>query len=441
MRVGGNRLGIEMNPFRRFAGVLHSEDVPLPDIAGAVGTPVYVYSSNWVASQYRRVAEGLAGLNCLICFALKANSNQAILKLLADLGAGFDAVSGGEIERVLAIGAPGSRIVFSGVGKTRQEMRNALQAGVRHFNVESEQELVQLNEVAISMDAVAPVALRVNPDVDAMTHKKISTGKSENKFGIPAQRTRDVCFMAEALKGIRIVGIDIHIGSQLTSLVPLEAAYRKAAELASALRSEGIPIDRIDLGGGLGVGYGGGEPDPPQIGDWCELIRRSVGSAGCEIEIEPGRLLVAEAGVLLTSALCLKDGLDRRFLVVDAAMNDLLRPAMYDAYHEILNVRSRAGAKRRIVDIVGPVCESSDTFAVQRELEEAMEGDLLAIMTAGAYGAVMASEYNARPLVPEVLVNGNGFDIIRKRGSVAEMISRDIIPDWLQPEPMRQANS
>ena len=287
-----------MNRFQHRDGILHAEDVPLPDIAAAIGTPAYVYSATAVADQYCRLSEGLAGLDHLICYALKANSNQAILKLLAEMGSGFDAVSGGEIDRVLAAGATGERIVFSGVGKTRMEMQSALLAGVRHFNVESEPELELLNEVAVSMGTSAPVAVRINPDVDARTHQKISTGKSENKFGIPIDRARSVYASASAMEGIRIVGLDLHIGSQLTSLVPLEAAYRKAVELVRVLRSDGFAIDRLDLGGGLGIRYDRSQPEPPTIGQWCDLIRREAGGLGCEIEVEPGRLLVGGAGIL-----------------------------------------------------------------------------------------------------------------------------------------------
>ena len=420
-----------MNRFQHRDGILHAEDVPLPDIAAAVGTPAYVYSASAVADQYRQLSEGLADLDHLICYALKANSNQAILKLLADMGSGFDAVSGGEIARVLAAGATGERIVFSGVGKTRMEMRSALLAGVRHFNVESEPELELLNEVAVSMGTCAPVAVRINPDVDARTHKKISTGKSENKFGIPIDRARGVYASASSMEGIRIVGLDLHIGSQLTSLAPLEAAYRKAVELVGVLRSDGFAIDRLDLGGGLGICYDRSQPEPPTIGQWCDLIRREAGGLGCEIEVEPGRLLVGAAGILLTSVLYVKRGRDRRFLVIDAAMNDLLRPSMYEAHHDLLAVRGSPDAETDLFDVVGPVCETGDTFAVQRPLQPPEMGDLLAIMTAGAYGSVMASEYNTRPLVPEVLVGGSRFDVIRERDCVDAMIARDRVPSWI----------
>ena len=420
-----------MNQFQHRNGIMHAEDVSLPDIAAAVGTPVYVYSASAVAEQYRRLSEGLSGLDHLICYALKANSNQALLKLLAGMGAGFDAVSGGEIARVLAAGAPGDRIVFSGVGKTRMEMRDALLAGVRQFNVESEPELELLNEVALSMGTRAPVAVRINPDVDPKTHRKISTGKSENKFGIPLERARNVYETASAMDGIRIAGLDLHIGSQLTSLAPLERAYRKAADLVAVLRSDGFQIDRIDLGGGLGIAYDRNLPGPPTIEQWCDLIGRETDKINCEIVIEPGRLLVGGAGILLASVLYLKRGHDRRFLVIDAAMNDLLRPSMYDAHHEVLTVRDASDAESAILDVVGPICESGDTLAVQRSMQLPAAGDLVAIMSAGAYSSAMASEYNSRPLVPEVLVSGNRFAVVRERNEIGKMIARDRIPNWL----------
>jgi len=420
-----------MNCFEYRDRVLHAEGVTLPAIADAIGTPCYVYSAAAIAGQYRRLSAGLAGLDHLICYALKANSNQAVLKLLADLGCGFDAVSGGEIARALAAGAPGERIVFSGVGKTGGEMRDALLCGVRHFNVESEPELELLAQVASSLGRTAPVAIRVNPDVDARTHRKISTGRSENKFGIPIARARDVYRSAMGMPGISIIGLDVHIGSQLTSLAPFEQAYRKAAELVTALRAESVPIDRVDLGGGLGVSYGDDQPQPPTIEQYCELVHRIFGGLGCQVEIEPGRLIVGNAGLLLTSVLYVKQGQDRQFLVVDAAMNDLLRPAMYDAHHDILPVRRETSPEMNHMDVVGPVCESSDTFAVQRQLPKPGPGDLVAFGTAGAYCAVMASEYNSRPLVPEVLVAGDRFAVIRARAGIDSIIGRDQIPDWL----------
>ena len=420
-----------MNCFELRNGVLHAEDVPLPDIAAAVGTPAYVYSASGVSRQYQRLSDGLAGLDHQICYALKANSNQAIIKLLAGLGSGFDAVSGGEIARVLAAGVPGERIVFSGVGKTRSEMRAALDAGVRHFNAESEPELAALNEVALSTGRTAPVALRVNPDVDARTHRKISTGKSENKFGVPVSRAREVYAAAAAMPGLQVVGVDMHIGSQLTSLEPFREAYTTAADLVRVLRADDHSITRLDLGGGLGISYDRRLPEPPSVEQWCELIRQTVGELGCELEIEPGRLIVGAAGLLLASVVYLKQGQDRQFLVVDAAMNDLLRPAMYDAHHEIMPVVPGSSTGHALLDVVGPVCETGDTFAVQRHMPVQQAGDLVAFMTAGAYGAVMASEYNTRPLTPEVLVKGDRFAIIRRRPSIDEVIARDSVPNWI----------
>ncbi len=420
-----------MNCFELRNGVLHAEDVPLPDIAAAVGTPAYVYSASGIARQYERLSDGLAGLDHQICYALKANSNQAIIKLLSGLGSGFDAVSGGEIARVLAAGVPGERIVFSGVGKTRSEMRSALDAGVRHFNAESEPELAVLNAVALSTGRTAPVALRVNPDVDARTHRKISTGKSENKFGIPVSRARAVYAAAAAMPGLQVVGVDMHIGSQLTSLEPFREAYTTAADLVRVLRADGHSITRLDLGGGLGISYDRRLPEPPSVEQWCELIRQTVGELGCELEIEPGRLIVGAAGLLLASVVYLKQGQDRQFLVVDAAMNDLLRPAMYDAHHEIMPVVPGSSTGDAPLDVVGPVCETGDTFAVQRQMPIQQAGDLVAFMSAGAYGAVMASEYNTRPLTPEVLVKGNQFAVIRPRPSIDEMIARDSVPVWV----------
>ena len=420
-----------MNRFEYRNGVMHAENVALPDIAATVGTPAYVYSAAAVEGQYRRLSEGLAGLDHRICYALKANSNQAILKLLARMGAGFDAVSGGEIDRVLAAGVPGHRIVFSGVGKTGPEMRKALLAGIRQFNVESEPELELLDGIALSMGLIAPVAIRVNPDVDAKTHHKIATGKSENKFGIPIARAREAYAAASGMKGIRVVGLDVHIGSQLTSLAPYRQAYRKVAELARTLRSDGVTIERLDLGGGLGVVYDLNQSAPPTIGQWCRLIRDEVGELGCSVEIEPGRLIVGEAGVLLASVIYLKQGHDRRFLVVDAAMNDLLRPSMYDAHHEVLPVRRRPDAESAVMDVVGPVCETGDTLAVQRLLQVPCAGDLMAFMTAGAYSSAMASEYNTRPIAPEVLVSDDRFAVIRQRGDLEAIIARDLIPDWI----------
>ncbi len=421
-----------MDHFTYRGGVLHAEDVPLPEIAAAVGTPVYVYSAATLTRHYRVFQEALAGMDHLICYAVKANSNLAVLALIGALGAGMDVVSEGEYRRAKAAGVPGARIVFSGVGKTRDEMRLALEGGIRQFNVESEPELRALSEVASAMGAVAPIAIRVNPDVDARTHAKIATGKAENKFGVPIGRARAVYAEAARLPGIEVVGIDVHIGSQLTELAPYDAAFTKVAELTAVLRADGHAIRRLDLGGGLGIPYRRSNMAPPLPFDYGEVVRRTVGHLGCEIEIEPGRLIAGNAGVLLSRVIYLKRGEGRDFLILDAAMNDLIRPAMYEAWHDIVPVvEPAAGAETAPYDVVGPVCETGDTFAQARELPALGAGDLVAFRSAGAYGAVMASEYNSRPLVPEVLVHGDHADVVRARPDFDEMLNRDTIPDWI----------
>lgn len=421
-----------MDHFNYSGGVLHAEDVALPEIARAVGTPVYVYSTATLTRHFNLFRQALAWTEHLVCFAVKANSNLAVLKLLGDLGAGMDVVSGGEYARALAAGVSGERIVFSGVGKTRDEMARAIAGGIRQFNVESEPELLALSSLAQEMGAEVPVAVRVNPDVDARTHAKIATGKSENKFGIPISRAREVYRLAASLPGLRVVGIDMHIGSQLTDLDPYRQAYRKMAELCRALRADGHAITRLDLGGGLGIPYRRDNAAPPLPLEYGEVVRETVGDLGCEIEIEPGRNIAGNAGILLASVIFLKQGEGRDFLIVDAAMNDLIRPAMYDAHHDIVPVVEPApGAEPHPVDVVGPVCETGDTFARAVPLPRVGAGDLVAFRSAGAYGAVMASEYNSRPLVPEVLVSGDRFAVIRPRPSIDEMLSRDRIPDFL----------
>ncbi|ETW12187.1 diaminopimelate decarboxylase [Roseivivax marinus] len=421
-----------MDHFRYRDGVLCAEDVALSDIAATVGTPAYVYSTATLERHYKLFDEALGDLPHTICYAMKAASNQAILTTLARLGAGMDVVSGGEYARAKAAGVPGERIVFSGVGKTEEEIRAALTGGVKQFNVESEPELAVLSRVAAELGVTAPIALRVNPDVDARTHAKISTGKSENKFGIPISKARAVYAEAAALLGIEVVGVDVHIGSQLTELEPFEAAFTRVAELTEALRADGHDIRRLDLGGGLGIPYQNTNEAPPLPFDYGALIRRTVGHLGCEIEIEPGRLIAGNAGILLARVIYVKEGEGRRFLILDAAMNDLIRPAMYDAWHDIVPVKEpAAGAGRVTYDVVGPVCESGDTFAKARDLPELAAGDLVAFRSAGAYGAVMSSEYNTRPLVPEVLVKNDHHAVIRARPSFEEMIARDTIPAWL----------
>ncbi|GAW35939.1 diaminopimelate decarboxylase [Roseovarius sp. A-2] len=421
-----------MDHFLYRDGVLHAENVPLTEIARAVGTPFYCYSTATLVRHFRLFDEALAGTEHLVCYAMKAASNQAILRTLAGLGAGMDVVSGGEYLRARAAGVPGERIVFSGVGKTRDEMRLALEGGIRQFNVESEPEMRALSEEAVSLGVVAPITVRVNPDVDAKTHAKIATGKSENKFGIPISRARAVYAEAAALPGLEVIGIDVHIGSQLTELEPFRQAYQKVADLTEKLRAEGHDIRRLDLGGGLGIPYTRSNEAPPLPTEYGALIRETLGHLGCEIEIEPGRLVAGNAGILVSKVIYVKEGEGRDFLILDAAMNDLIRPAMYDAHHDIIPVVEPApGVEQSAYDVVGPVCESGDTFAKGRMLPPLREDDLVAFRSAGAYGAVMSSEYNTRPLIPEVLVNGRDFAVIRARPTFDEMINRDTIPEWL----------
>ncbi len=404
----------------------------MSDIAAAVGTPFYCYSSATLTRHYQLFKDALDPLPSLVCFAVKSNSNVAVLKLLGDLGAGMDVVSIGEYLRAKAAGVPGERIVFSGVGKTASEMRQALEGGIRQFNVESEPELEVLSAVAASLGVEAPIALRVNPDVDAKTHEKISTGRKEDKFGVPISRAREIYARAAALPGIKVIGIDMHIGSQLTDLAPFEAAYTKMAELTRVLRADGHTIERLDLGGGLGIPYTRSNEAPPLPTDYGAMVKRVLGDLDCEIEIEPGRLISGNAGMMVSQVIYRKEAEERAFLIIDAAMNDLVRPAMYGAHHDILPVNeAEAGVTLAAADVVGPICESGDTFAKQRALPPLAAGDLVAFRSAGAYGAVMSSEYNSRPLIPEVLVHGDHFAVIRPRPSYDEMIARDTIPAWL----------
>lgn len=421
-----------MDHFLYRDGQLCAEDVPVAQIAAAVGTPFYVYSTATLERHFKLFDEALDGLPHLVCFAMKSLSNQAVLRVLADVGAGMDVVSGGEYLRARAAGVPGDKIVFSGVGKTADEMRMALEGGIRQFNVESEPEMVVLSEVAVQMGVVAPITIRVNPDVDAKTHAKIATGKSENKFGIPISRARAVYKMAAALPGLDVIGIDVHIGSQLTDLAPFEAAYLKVADLVEVLRADGHNIARLDLGGGLGIPYARDNAAPPVPMEYGAMIKRTLGHLDCEIEIEPGRLISGNAGLMVSKVIYVKQGEDREFLIIDGAMNDLIRPAMYEAHHDIVPVVAPAVAHVPAkYDVVGPVCESGDTFAKGREMPRMAAGDLVAFRSAGAYGAVMSSEYNSRPMIPEVLVHGDQFAVIRARPTYEEMIARDTIPTWL----------
>lgn len=421
-----------MDHFLYKNGELYAEDVSVREIAAVVGTPFYLYSTATLTRHYHLFSEALDGLDHLVCFAVKSNSNQAVLRHLGNLGAGMDVVSGGEYARARAAGVKGEKIVFSGVGKTREEMRHVLEGGIRQFNVESEAELAVLSEVAQSVGVTAPITIRVNPDVDAKTHEKIATGKSENKFGIPIARARAVYAYAASLPAIDVIGIDVHIGSQLTDLAPFELAYNKVAELTRALRADGHNIRRLDLGGGLGIPYERSNSAPPLPLEYGALIKRCVGDLEVEVEIEPGRLISGNAGILVSSVIYVKSGEGRDFLILDAAMNDLIRPAMYGAWHDIIPViEAQAGAEQRPYDVVGPVCETGDTFAKARNLPPLDAGDLVAFRSAGAYGAVMSSEYNTRPLIPEVLVQADQFSVIRKRPTFDEIIQRDIVPEWL----------
>ncbi|MCE8556207.1 diaminopimelate decarboxylase [Ruegeria pomeroyi] len=421
-----------MDHFLYRDGALCAEDVPLVEIAATVGSPFYVYSTATLLRHFQLFDEALEGTEHLICYAMKAASNQAILRTLAQAGAGMDVVSVGEYLRARAAGVPGERIVFSGVGKTAEEIRIALEGGIRQFNVESEPEMEVINAIALELGKVAPITIRVNPDVDAKTHAKIATGKSENKFGIPIARASAVYAQAAALPGLEVVGIDVHIGSQLTDLAPFETAYRKVAELTERLRAEGHDIRRLDLGGGLGIPYTRSNEAPPLPMEYGALIKRTLGHLGCEIEIEPGRLIAGNAGLMVSKVIYVKSGEGRDFLILDAAMNDLIRPAMYDAHHDIVPViEPEPGVEPQPYDIVGPVCETGDTFAKARMMPPLAAGDLVAFRSAGAYGAVMSSEYNTRPLIPEVLVHADQFAVIRPRPSFDEIINRDTIPSWL----------
>jgi diaminopimelate decarboxylase len=413
-------------------GTLWAEDVAVSDIAAQVGTPFYLYSTATLTRHFKLFDEALDWGPHMVCYAMKAASNQAILKTLAAEGAGMDVVSGGEYARAIAAGVPGDKVVFSGVGKTHAEIKAALTGGIRQFNVESEPEMQVISEVAVSLGVEAPIAIRVNPDVDAKTHAKIATGKSENKFGIPISRAREVYALAASLPGLKVVGIDVHIGSQLTELEPFALAYGKVAELTEVLRADGHDISRLDLGGGLGIPYARSNEAPPLPTEYGAMVKDTLGHLGCEIEIEPGRLIAGNAGILVSKVIYVKHGEGRDFLILDGAMNDLIRPAMYEAHHDIIPVTEAVpGVEQQPYDIVGPVCETGDTFAKQRMMAPLKAGDLVAFRSAGAYGAVMASEYNPRPLIPEVLVKDDQFSVIRERPTYEEMINRDNIPAWL----------
>jgi diaminopimelate decarboxylase len=411
---------------------MHAEGVDLRTIADKVGTPFYCYSTATLERHYRVFAEAFADRDALVCYAMKANSNQAVLKTLAAQGAGMDIVSEGELRRALAAGVPGERIVFSGVGKTRQEMALALDHGILCFNVESEPELEALSEVALSKGMRAPISIRINPDVDAKTHKKISTGKSENKFGIPIAKARQVYARAATLKGLTITGVDMHIGSQITDLQPYDNATALLAELARDLMADGHTLHHIDVGGGLGIPYREDNEPPPDPQAYAEIIKRHTKDLGLKLVFEIGRMIAGNAGILVTKVIYVKEGAGKRFVIVDAAMNDLIRPTLYDAYHQIKPVAEpKVGDARMVADVVGPVCETGDYLAHDRSLPPVKPGDLLAVMTAGAYGAVQAATYNTRLLVPEVMVKGDDFAVVRPRQTYEELIGLDRIPEWL----------
>lgn len=421
-----------MNHFGYIDGVLHAENVPVPDIAKAVGTPFYVYSTATLERHYKVFSGAFADVDAMVCYAMKANSNQAVLKTLAKLGAGIDVVSGGELRRALAAGVPASRIMFSGVGKTVAEMDYALDAGIYCFNIESEPELEVLNLRAVKAGKRAHVSFRINPDVDARTHAKISTGKKENKFGISYERARAVYAQAATLPGIEVTGIDMHIGSQITELQPFEDAFRLLRELVEALRTDGHTISHVDIGGGLGIPYRDDNNPPPLPDAYAHIVKNELKSLNCKIITEPGRLIVGNAGILVTEVIYVKDGGEKTFVIVDGAMNDLIRPTLYEAYHGIRPVVQPAlDAPRIKADIVGPVCETGDYLALDREMAAPQPGDLIAVSSAGAYGAVQAGTYNSRLLVPEVLVKGDKFHVIRPRGTYEELIALDSVPVWL----------
>jgi diaminopimelate decarboxylase len=421
-----------MNHFDYRNGVLHAEAVNLHGLTEAVGTPFYCYSTATLERHYRVFTEAFAGETVLVCYAMKANSNQSVLRTLAKLGAGADVVSGGELKRALAAGIPPERILFSGVGKTEAELRAALASDILCINVESEPELELLSKLAVETGRTARVSVRVNPDVDAGTHAKISTGKSENKFGVPISRAREVYARAAKLPGLAITGTDMHIGSQITDLSRLETAYRILSDFVHVLRADGHKISHIDFGGGLGIPYHMDRAAPPAPDAYAAMVKRVTHNLGCTLMFEPGRMIVGNAGILVTKVIYVKHGDGKNFVIIDAAMNDLIRPTLYEAHHDILPV-TQAGkdARTMVADVVGPVCETGDYLALDRTLPVPKVGDLLAIMTAGAYGAVQSSTYNTRPLIPEVLVKDNQYAVVRPRIDVDALIAMDKPAPWL----------
>ncbi|MEM7747779.1 MAG: diaminopimelate decarboxylase [Pseudomonadota bacterium] len=421
-----------MHHFQYKNGQLHAEGVAIADIVEAVGTPFYCYSSATFSRHYRVLEEAFADTDHLICYAIKANSNQAVLATMASLGAGMDVVSEGELRRARAIGVPANKIIFAGVAKTRDEMAYALNEDILGFNVESRAELEALSAVAAANNQTARIAIRVNPDVDAKTHAKISTGKSENKFGVPFVEAADLFDVAAQLPGIQVTGIHMHIGSQITDLVPFRQAFSLMRSLTLELQQRGHNLEHLDLGGGLGVPYSSSNDVPPPPADYAAIVKEELGDLGLKYVMEPGRMIAANAGILVTKVIYTKSSPAKHFTIIDGAMNDLIRPTLYDAEHEIWPVREALRAEPNIIqDLVGPVCETGDYLAEDRALPEFHEGDLVAFMAAGAYGAVMASTYNTRLLVPEVLVNGNQYAIVRKRQTYEELIGLDTVPDWI----------
>jgi diaminopimelate decarboxylase len=421
-----------MNHFDYRNGVLHAEAVNLSDLANRVGTPFYCYSTATLERHYRVFTEAFTGEKVLVCYAMKANSNQSVLRTLAKLGAGADVVSGGELKRALAAGIPPQKILFSGVGKTEQELRAALAFDILCINVESEPELELLSRLAVEAGKTARISVRVNPDVDAGTHAKISTGKSENKFGVPLSHARAVYARAAKLPGIEVRGADVHIGSQITDLSKMETAFRILSEFVQKLRADGHTISHVDFGGGLGIPYYMDREAPPAPDAYAAMVKRVTHNLGCTLMFEPGRMIVGNAGILVTRVIYVKHGEAKNFVIIDAAMNDLIRPTLYEAHHDILPVvEPTAGARQITADVVGPVCESGDYLALDRAMSEPKPGDLLAIMTAGAYGAVQSGSYNTRALVPEVLVKDDQYAVVRPRVEVEDLIAMDKPAPWL----------
>src|ERR1700733_14907769 len=421
-----------MHHFDYRSGVLHAEGVDLTTLADAVGTPFYCYSSATIERHYKVFAGAFADVDALVCYAMKANSNQAVIATLAKLGAGADVVSGGELLRARAAGIPPHKIMFSGVGKTAPELAQAVDEGILCVNVESEAELELLAAIAVAKGRAIDISIRVNPDIDPKTHAKISTGKAENKFGIPISRARDVYARAAKLKGVRVTGVDMHIGSQIIELDPFGDAFALIADFVRMLRADGHTISHIDLGGGLGIPYRDDNEPPPDPDAYATIVKRATAGLGCKLIFEPGRLIVGNAGILVTRVLYVKRGEAKTFIIVDAGMNDLIRPTLYEAYHEIGRGREPVpGAPRIIADVVGPVCESGDFLALDRSLAEPRSGDLLAVMTAGAYGATQSGTYNSRPLIPEVLVRNDEYAVVRPRLGAADLIALDRLAPWL----------